>query len=141
VIDLCALPYLLRSFPRSSPSGRPGRLVPVGFDCASWKRAVSTSLAHPQLETWVRVRSGVWPGLLVGEAVRRRARVGGEAFWSERRARVRSGRHSSSARPFGRLGFWAGPGVVRRSQRRLLGRAFVGKPVYEGPRIYEPDKR
>ena len=38
-----------------------------------------------------------------------------------------------------RLGIWAGPGVTRLSQRRLLGRAFAGKPVHEGPRIYEPD--
>ena len=38
-----------------------------------------------------------------------------------------------------RLGIWAGPGVVRRSQRCPLDRAFVGKPVHEGPRVYEPD--
>ena len=37
------------------------------------------------------------------------------------------------------LGIWAGLGVVRRSQRRLLSRAFAGKPVHEGPRVYEPD--
>ena len=40
-----------------------------------------------------------------------------------------------------RLGIWAGAGVVRRLQRCLLGRAFVGKPVYEGPRVYKPDTR
>ena len=38
-----------------------------------------------------------------------------------------------------RLGIWAGPGVARRSQRRLLGRAFTRKPVHEGPRVYEPN--
>ena len=37
------------------------------------------------------------------------------------------------------LDIWAGPGVARGSQCCLLGRAFVGKPVHEGPRIYEPD--
>ena len=56
-----------------------------------------------------------WPGLLVGEAGRSRKR-------------------GSQDRPSGLLlGFWAGPGVVRRSQRRLLGRAFAGKRVHEGP--------
>ena len=39
-----------------------------------------------------------------------------------------------------RLGIWAGPGVARRSQCCLLGRAFVGKPVHEGPWVYELDK-
>ena len=38
-----------------------------------------------------------------------------------------------------RLGVWAGLRVARRSQRCLLGRAFTGKPVREGPRVYEPD--
>ena len=31
------------------------------------------------------------------------------------------------------LGIWASPGVVRRSQYCLLGRAFIGKLVHEGP--------
>ena len=57
-------------------------------------------------------------------------------------------RCSFLARPSGRrldrlssllLGFWAGPGVARRSQRRLLGRVFAGKQVHEGPQVYEPD--
>ena len=38
-----------------------------------------------------------------------------------------------------RLGVWASPGVVRHSQCCLLGRAFVGKPVREGPWVYESD--
>ena len=37
------------------------------------------------------------------------------------------------------LGIWVGPGVARHSQCRLLGRAFAGKPIHEGPRVYEPD--
>ena len=38
------------------------------------------------------------------------------------------------------LGIWADLGVARHSQRCSLGRAFVGKPVYEGPQVYEPNK-
>ena len=35
VVDLSALPYFLRPFPGPHRAGVPGRLVPVGFDCAS----------------------------------------------------------------------------------------------------------
>ena len=101
-IDLSALPYFLRLFLGPYRAGIPGRSVLVGFECANWRRAVSKGLVHPQSETRVRVRSGVWPGLPVGEVVRRRAGVGSQAFRSERRVRVESGRRSSSARPSGR---------------------------------------
>ena len=100
--DLCALSYFLPLFPGPYRAGVSGRLVPVGSDCASWRRAVSRGSAHPRLGTWVGVGSGVWPELSVEEAIRRRAGVGREAFRSERRARVRSGRRSFSARPSGR---------------------------------------
>ena len=103
-----------------------------------------------------------WPGLPIGEAGRSRKRAPfllgqafrserragvGSAFRSERRARVGNERRSSLARPSGRrldrpsglsLGFWAGSGVERRSQRRLLGRAFAEKQVYEGPGFIKP---
>ena len=101
-VDLSALSYFLCPFPGPRRVGIPGQLVPVGSDCASWRRAVSRGSAHPQSRTWVGVGSDVWPGLLVGKAVRRWAGVGSETFRSERRARVGSGRRSSSARPFGR---------------------------------------
>ena len=100
-------------------------MVPVGSNCANWRRAISRGLARPRSKTRVRVGSGVWPGLPVREAVRRRARVGSERYsslvrpfgrrgrleagWrpkralqSERRAGVESGRRSSLARPSGR---------------------------------------
>ena len=148
-VDLSALSYFLYQFLGSYRAGVPGRLVPVGSDCASWRGVVSMGSAHPRSEKRVGVRSGVWPGLPVGEAIQR---------W----ARVRSERCSSLVRPSGRrggseseegtvppqpglsvgdwiallacpLGIWVGPGVVRCSQRCLLGQAFVGKPVHEGP--------
>ena len=55
--DLYALPYFPRSFPGPYRAGVPGRLVPVGSECASRRGAVSRGLAHPQSETRVRVRS------------------------------------------------------------------------------------
>ena len=104
---------------------------------------------HPWSETRVGVGGGVWPGLLVGEAVRRRARDRSE------RSGQRGGLESEAgaipprpglsvgdwiALPAYQLGIWAGLGVVSRSQFCLLGRAFVGKLVPEGPRVYEPNK-
>jgi hypothetical protein len=62
---------------------------------------------HPWSERWVRVKSGVWPGLLVREAGRSQKRATfllGQAFWLERRARVGSKRCSFLARPSGRRG-------------------------------------
>ena len=87
-VDLSALPYFLHSFPGPHRAGIPDRLVLVGSDCASRRRAVIRGSAHPWLETQVGVGGGVWPGLPVGEAVRRRARVASE-------------RCSSLARPSG----------------------------------------
>ena len=95
-VDLSALPYFLRPFLGPYRAGVPGRLVPVGSDCASWRGAVSRGSAHSRSEKWVRVRSGV----LVRPSGRRgRPKVGRswiEAFQSERR------RRSSSARPSSR---------------------------------------
>ena len=51
-VDLSALPYFLCPFPGSYRAGVPGRLFPVGFDCASWRRAVSKGSAHPRSEMW-----------------------------------------------------------------------------------------
>ena len=154
VVDLSVLPYLLRPFPGPHRTGVPGRLVPVGSDCASRRRAVSRGSVHPRSETGVRVGSGVWPGLPVGEAVRGRAGVGSEHCSSLVRPSGRRGGPKSKAGvvpsrpglPVGdwiallacRLGIWASPGVARRLQRCLLGRAFVGKPVHEGPWVHKP---
>ena len=130
-VDLSALPYLLCPFPGPHRVSVLGRLVSVGSDCASRRRAVSRGSMQPQLETWVRVgsercsslarpfgrRGGPesevsvvppWLGLLVGDWI------------------------ALLAYPFG---IWACPGVARYSQRRLLGRTFAGKPVHEGPRV------
>ena len=102
VVDLSALPYFLHPIPGPYRAGVPGRLVPVGSDCASWRGAVSRGSVHPWSGTWVGVGSGVWLGLLVRDVIRRRAGFGSEAFRSERRARVESGRRSSLVRPFNR---------------------------------------
>ena len=78
-----------------------------------------------------------------------RGRVGDQSEWSGRRGGPESEAGTVPPRPglsLGdwialltcRLGIWAGPGVA---QRRVLGRAFAGKPVYEGPWVYEPDTR
>ena len=114
-VDLSALPYLLCPFPGPHRAGVPGRLVLVGSDCASRRRVVSRGLVRPRSETWVGVRKRCltgpsgrrggpeseasivpsWPGLPVGEAGRSRKRalfLLGQAFRSERRARVRSER-------------------------------------------------
>ena len=64
-VDLSALPYFLHPFPGPYRAGVPGRLVLVGSDCASWRKAVSRGLVHPQSEMRVRVGSGVWLGFLV----------------------------------------------------------------------------
>ena len=100
-VDLSAMPYFLRPFPGPYRAGVPGRLVPVGSDCASWRRAVSRGSAHPRSEKRVGVGSGVltrpsgWRGHL--EVFRSWKR----ALWSERRAGVGSWHRSSSARPSG----------------------------------------
>ena len=72
--DLCALPYFLRPFPGPYRAGIPGRWIPVSSDCASRRGAISRDLVHSWSEKWIRVGSGVWPGLLVREVIRRWAR-------------------------------------------------------------------
>ena len=68
VVDLSVLFYLLRPFSGPYRAGVPGRSVPVGSDCANRRRAVSRGLMHPRSEMRVRVGSGVWLGLRIGEA-------------------------------------------------------------------------
>ena len=129
-VGLSALPYFLRPFSGPYRAGVPGRLVLVG--CASWRGAVSRGSMHPRSEKRVEVRSGVWLGLLVGEAIWRRARVGSERCSSSGR---RGGPESEagivpprSNLPVGdwialsacRLGFWADLGVACRLQCCLL---------------------
>ena len=58
-VDLSALPYFLHPFPGPYRAGVPGRLVSVGSDCASWRRAVSKGSVHPRSKTRVKVGSGV----------------------------------------------------------------------------------
>ena len=84
--DLCALPYFLCPFPGPRRAGVPDRLVPVDFDCASRRRAVSRGSAHPRLERWGRSR-------------KRALFLLGQTFRSERRAGVGNERCSSLARP------------------------------------------
>ena len=109
-----------------SEAGWPG--LPVGEAGRSQRQALSLLDQAFQSERWPKVG---------GNESKRRFLLG-QAFWTERRSRV-SERHSSLARPSGRrldhlsglsLGFLAGPGVARRSQRRLLGRAFVGEQAH-----------
>ena len=76
VVDLSALPYLFHPFPGPYRAGVPGRLVPVGSNCASLRRAVNRGSVQPWLETQVGVGSGIWLGFPVKEAIRRWARVG-----------------------------------------------------------------
>ena len=147
--DLCALPYLLRLFPGPYRAGVPGRLVLVGSDCASWRRAVSRAWHIPGRTCGVRVGSS---------ALARPSGSRGcpEAGWrpkralrSERWAGVGSGHRSSSARPFdwkfdhpcGLLFRYLGRpkscalvrNVVRWAEPLLRSRSM------RGPRIYEPD--
>jgi hypothetical protein len=80
-----------------------------------------------------------WLGLPVrevGQSQKQGMFLLSQAFQSERRAKVGSGRHSSLARPSDRrldhpsglsLGFWAGPGFARHLQHHLLGWAFAEK--------------
>ena len=110
-------------------AGVPGRSFPSRIQPPGRRRAVSRGSVYS------RSKKRVGVGSVVGQAFRseRRAGVGSEAFRSERRDKVGSERRSSLARPSSRrldrrsglsLGFWASPGVARRSQRRLSGRAF-----------------
>jgi len=148
-VDLSALPCFLRLFHSPYRVGVSGRLVTVGSDLRQSERSCKQGFgASPVGEAG---RSRKW---CLARPSGRRGRP--EAGWrpkgalrSERRARVGSGHRSSSARPFGR-------GSDRSSDLsfRYLGRPkslcvvrnvicwskpFAGKPVHEGPRVYEPD--
>jgi len=119
-VDLCALPYLLRLISRvltkwASPFGhsQSAPTAPVGEE--------------PQEEVWCVPgwRGGLeseasvtppWPGPLVREMGRRRRPSGWRLD------------HSSDLS----LGIWAGPGVARRPQCCLLGRAFCWEAVTLG---------
>ena len=100
VVDLSALPYFLRLFPGPYRAGVPGRLVPVGSECACWRKAVSRGLVHPQSEMRVGVGSSA-----LARPFGRRGRS--EAGWRPKRA-LRSER-------------WAG---VRKRAPLLLGQTF-----------------
>ena len=96
-VDLGALFYFLRPFPGPYRAGIPGRLVLVGSDCASRRRAVSRGLAHPWMETWVGVRkwclanpSGRRGRSKVGRCQKRALFLLCEAFRSKRRAEIGS---------------------------------------------------
>jgi len=128
--DLCALPYFLRSFPGPYRAGVPGRLVLVGYDRASRRRAVSRGLRIPGRRRGLESGVVLWPGVPVGEAVRRRA--GARSECSGRSGGPESETDVVPPRPglpvddwiallTCRLGIWAGPGVTRHSQHRLLG--------------------
>ena len=73
-LDLCALPYFLRPYPGPQRAGVPGWWVPVGSNRAGRMRALSSGSVHPRSKTRVKVGSGVWPSLPIGEAIWRRAR-------------------------------------------------------------------
>ena len=88
-VDLSALPYLLRPFLGPHRADVPGRLVPVGSDCASWRRAVSRGSVHSPVRE-------------VGQSRKRALFLLGRAFRSERQAGVGSKRCSSLARASGR---------------------------------------
>ena len=108
-VDLSVLLYLLCPFPGPYRAGVPSRLVPVGSDYASPRGAISRGSAHFRSEKRVGVGSGVLARPFgrrgrpeVGRCWKRALFLLCEAFRSERRAGVRSGRRSSSARPSGR---------------------------------------
>ena len=102
VVDLSALLYFLHPFPGPYRAGVPGRLVLVGSDCASWRGGVSKGSVHSRSEKRVGVVSGVWPGLPVGEAVRRWAGDRSERSGRRGGPALENGRRSSSDRPSGR---------------------------------------
>ena len=122
--DLCAMPYFLHLFPGPYRASVPGRLVLVGSDRTSRGRAVSRGSVHPRSEMRAEVGSGVWPGLLVREAIRRQARDRSERFGQ------RGGPESEASAvaprpglPVGdwiallacHLGIWVDPGVYATS--------------------------
>ena len=102
---------------------------------------MSKGSARPRSKTRVRVRSGIWLGLPIEEAGQgwKQSLPVGEAGQSQKAGAVPLWPDLSLGGWFALLslllGFWAGPGVARC----LLGQAFVGKPVHEGPQVYEPN--
>ena len=68
-VDLIALPYFLRPFPGPYRAGVPGRLVLVGSDCASRRRAVSRVWHTPSQRRGSESKVVFWLGLPVGGAV------------------------------------------------------------------------
>ena len=129
-------------------------MVLVGSDCASRRRAVSRGSVHSRSEKWVIDGSECRSSLARPSGRRGRPESEASAVPPRLCLPVGGGPESEAGvgppltrrsdqrldHPSGMLlGFWAGPGVVRRSQLHLLGRAFAGKPVHEGPRVYEPD--
>ena len=123
-VDLSALPYLLRLFPGSSPSGRPRSVGPRRLRLRQSEKSCKQRFgASPVGDAgWNRKRR--WPGLPVREAGRSQKRAPfllGQAFRSKRRESeacvvppwpdlllgevgVKSERRSSLARPSGRRG-------------------------------------
>ena len=79
-------------YPCPDRAGVPGRLIPVGSDRASRRRAVSRGWAYPRSESVGSESEVVFgPGLPIGEAVRRRlesevSALVGEVGQSSRRA-------------------------------------------------------
>ena len=54
--DFYALPCFLCPFPSPYRASVPGRLVPVGSDCVSRRRAVSRVFGIPWLQMWGQSR-------------------------------------------------------------------------------------
>ena len=111
--DWSALPYLLCSFPGSSPSGRPQSVVPQSAPASLLGK--SYKQRFDILPVGEASQSRKRAAFLLGQAFRseRRARVrsergsrrrAGQAFQPERQAGVGGERRSSSARPSGRRG-------------------------------------
>ena len=131
-VDLNALPYLLRPFPRSLPSGRPRSVGPSRLRLLQSEKSCKQGFGASPVEDAGRSRK-----------------------WCLARPSSRRGRPESETgvvppRPglpledwiallACRLGIWANLGVAYRSQHRLLGQTFAGKPIHEGPKVYEPD--
>ena len=100
VVDLSALLYLLRTFPSPYQVGVPGRLVLVGSNCASRRRAVNRGSVQARSEMRVGVGKVVF----------------GQAFRSERTSEGVP--ESEASAPVGEAG---------RGRKRapfLLGQAF-----------------
>ena len=109
VVDLSALPYFLRPFPGPRRAGVPGRLVPVGPDCARRRRAISRGSAHPRRrgrsrKWWLARPFGRRGRPEAGRSRKRALFLLSEAFRLERRAGVGSERCSSLVRPSSRRG-------------------------------------